>query len=119
MLTATAPLFDEDGEFIGVATGDIDLSNLQQMISGINVGESGYAVLTDASGLYLAGVDADKIMTQSLQEDSDSGLKDVAQTMLDKPQDTVGITNANGKSDVYFSRIPETGWILALVIPHS
>ncbi len=119
MLTATAPLFGENGEFIGVATGDIDLSNLQQMIAGIEVGKSGYAVLTDASGLYLAGVDAEKIMTQNMLEDSDSGLKAVAQTMLSNPEGSVEISNANGNNDVYYAHIPETGWVLALVLPHA
>jgi methyl-accepting chemotaxis protein len=61
MVTATVPFYNKDKKFLGVTTGDINLSSLQKMIKEIKIGQTGRAFLLDKSGLYLADMDTAKI----------------------------------------------------------
>ena len=119
MVTATAPILDTNGKFMGVATGDIDLTNLQQMISGIEVGGSGYAFLTDASGLYIAGADAEKLLTLNIQQESNASMAELGKTVLSNPEGTASFTDDSGAHSVFYARIPDTGWVLAIVMPQN
>lgn len=40
MITATSPIRDSGGKLMGVATGDMDFSNIQKVVNEIVVGES-------------------------------------------------------------------------------
>ena len=57
MLTYTVPLFDENRRFLGVVTGDIDLTTIQGMVAETKVGESGSAFLVGRDGVFLAAAD--------------------------------------------------------------
>ena len=46
MLTATAPIYDENKNFLGVATADMSLKTIQENIKNIKVGQTGKAMLT-------------------------------------------------------------------------
>lgn len=119
MVTTTAPFFDEKGSFLGVTTGDIDLTNLQDMIKNIKVGDTGHAFLLDATGMYIAGVESDKVMSENIQQDSNSSIAAIGGTLLNNADGAAEYTDANGKNSVYYASIPETGWVLALVMPHN
>lgn len=53
MVTWSAPVFDQNGNFKGVATADIAFSQTQEIINSIQVGQNGYAFLIDANGIIL------------------------------------------------------------------
>ena len=46
-ITASVPFYNENGEFNGVVTGDIQLSNVQRLVNDIEVLENGRAFLLD------------------------------------------------------------------------
>ncbi|WP_051412257.1 methyl-accepting chemotaxis protein [Halonatronum saccharophilum] len=52
-VTISLPIWDE-GEVIGVLGGDISLAELQEIISGITLGETGYVFITDDQGTAIA-----------------------------------------------------------------
>lgn len=77
MITTAAPFYDQAKNLLGVATADIDISSIQENISGIKVGQNGRVVLMDSQGYYLAGADIDtnKIIKSKITEDTDEGFK--------------------------------------------
>lgn len=53
IVTASAPVYDEQGVFLGVMSIDLQLGRLAQNISQIKVGDTGFAFLVDDTGHIL------------------------------------------------------------------
>src|SRR5262245_12698151 len=58
MATYSVPIRDAGGEIRGIATADVALEWLQRLVSGIRVGETGYAFLLSRSGQVVTHPDA-------------------------------------------------------------
>ncbi|WP_166245479.1 methyl-accepting chemotaxis protein [Paenibacillus turpanensis] len=117
MLTTAVPILNDNQKFVGVATGDINLSTIQQMISEAKFGQSGWTFLLGADGTYLAGVEQEKIMKLKITEDENSSFQALGTKMLELKSGQE-LFEANGKQQhVYFSEVPSTGWLLGIVIP--
>ena len=119
MVTAAAAFYDSSQNFKGVVTGDIDLSNLQQMINEIKVGETGRAFLVDRDGLYIADADAAKAMSVNLRDDPNASLAALSESILSGEAGSGVFTDAAGQNNIYYAPIPATGWTLAIMEPQS
>lgn len=121
MVTTTAPFYDANKKFMGVATADIDIASIQESISNIKIGQYGRAFLIDDQGNYMAGADIDpsKIMKSKITADENTSLRVVGQTILSSNKGTAKMTNNHGKNIVYFDTIPETKWKIAVYIPQK
>jgi len=116
MVTTTAPFYDTQKNFMGVTTADIDLSSLQKMVSDIKIGVNGNATLLTKDGLYMTNVDASKIMKTKITEDKNAVLAALGKDILSGNTGQASFTDSNGKSRIYYSKVPETGWITLLTI---
>lgn len=119
MVTATSPFYDKDNKLLGTTTGDIDITNLQKMISEIKVGEKGKAILIDNTGLFMAGVSQDKIMKQKISEDNSTGLKSLSTDLLSGKSGNSEYSIDKDKNVIYYKTIPSTKWVVALTIPEK
>lgn len=121
MITTTAPFYDEDKKFLGVATADIDITSIQENISEIKIGKNGRVVLIDNQGTYLAGADIDKnkIIKSKITEDEDEGFKSLGQAILASDSGKTEFTNNLGKNIAYFNTVPDTNWKIAVYIPEK
>lgn len=132
MATCTAPMRDASGKFIGVTTGDIDLKSLQALITNLKVGKNGRAFLLGKDGMFLA--DRNKELPMKVIISSDKDTKDTKKNpnaslvklgteMLAnaKAGDISKGSFTEGKEimHTYYTRLANTGWILALTIPES
>lgn len=124
MVTASSPIKDVSGRLIGVATGDMNFSEIQEFVSSIKVGQKGYAMLISKDGYFLSkGSEAieagDKGELPNITADDNSSLVSLGKEMIDKKQGTGTFSDTNGKQKVYYSQMSETGWIVALAIPEK
>lgn len=121
MVTTTAPFYDANNMFMGVATADINISSIQKNITDIKIGQHGRAFLIDDKGNYLAGanIEADKIMKSKITEDKNDSLKEIGQLILNSKEGKAEITDNNGKNIVYFAEVPETNWKIAIYVPEK
>ncbi|NMM63195.1 methyl-accepting chemotaxis protein [Clostridium sp. P21] len=119
MVTATAPFYDENKQFMGVATADINLSSLQNMIKNFKIGKSGTAFLIDNNGTYIADVNSDKIMKKKISDDSNKSLASVGKEMIKNGQGSSTYYEGKSKNRIYYTSIPETGWIVAVTISEN
>ncbi|GGN90874.1 methyl-accepting chemotaxis protein [Saccharibacillus kuerlensis] len=117
MVTASVPMYDDQEKFVGVATGDINLNTVQNIVSETQVGNSGWAFMLDQDGTYLAGPDTDKIMKVKLQEAQDPELAALTNTILQDGTGSAAYSSSDGPVHVYFSKLEQTGWIIALALP--
>jgi methyl-accepting chemotaxis protein len=121
MITTTAPFYDADKKFLGVATADIDITSIQESISNIRIGLNGRVLLIDDQGNYMAGADIDtsKIMKTKITEDENTDLKLLGQAMLSSVSGKTEMVSNQGKNIVYFNTVPETSWKIAVYIPEK
>lgn len=117
MITASMPTLDEQGNFFAVTTGDISLASIQSSILKTKLGTTGWAFMINKDGTYLAGPETGLIMKEKLQDDQDPELAKLASSMLKAGQGTALYMGADGLNNVYYAKVPQTGWILAMVLP--
>ncbi len=118
--TCSVAIYD-DGQYIGCASVGISLETIVQIIENIHVGENGTGLLLTNSGIFLAGVDQEKIAAeQSILDDANESLAAAGQTILGTDRGTTSYRSDNGQMmNLYFTTLPETGWKLAVQIPQS
>ena len=73
MLTSAAAI-SRNGSPVGAVTVDIGITELEEYIRQISIGENGYAFLVGKDGFYLATKDDSKNMKKKITEESDSRL---------------------------------------------
>ncbi|MEW9673410.1 methyl-accepting chemotaxis protein [Ammoniphilus sp. 3BR4] len=117
LVTAVSPFFDQKGNFSGVVVGDVTLEYIQNLISDIKVGSSGWAFLLEQKGTYIAGPDTELIMKTKITEHPNSSLSTLGKDILNKTQGTGEFSTEKGKNIVYFMTLPSTHWKLILVVP--
>nr|WP_285874015.1 methyl-accepting chemotaxis protein [Halalkalibacter oceani] len=119
-ITASVPFFDQNGDFSGVVTGDIRLTSMQTLINDIQVMESGWAFLVDNTGRMIA--DRKESAVQDILADSNQTLAALGQEMMTEASASTesGKFEVEGETiSVFYQRIPETGWLLALAVPEQ
>lgn len=119
MLSATSPFYDTNGQFMGVSTADIDLSNLQKTIGEIKVGEQGFAFLLEKDGTYIAHKDEKKEMKLKLSDETNKSLAIKSNEILTKQSGNVSYSESGQKNVLYFYKVPTTGWTICLSISEA
>lgn len=119
MLTVVAPFYTPDKKLLGVATDDITLSDVQALVSGTKVGETGWAFMLDQTGRYLSHPDADKLMNHTIQSDDNASFAEMGTALLAEEEGMKTFTDDEGINRVYFQKMPKTNWTIALVMPED
>lgn len=124
MVTATSPIKDANGKWNGVATGDLDFTNIQKIISEIKVGKAGYAILVTQEGKYLSNGQTvikadDKGNFPLITEDPNPSLAALGKEVLANKEGVSSFDIDGAKQLTYYSVMPETGWIVLLTIPEA
>lgn len=116
MITAAAPLYNKNNEFLGVVSSDMDLKVVQDIIKNITVGYTGSAHLLDTNGTYIATDNEEKTMKVLITEDENQSLADKSKDIFTKDSGSFEFNTKEGKQYAYFSKIPETGWYVLFTI---
>ena len=116
MITATKPFFDENGVFMGVTTADMALTDIREITSQISVGNTGWAFLLGENGEYIHFINEKKTIDTHMQDDEDPELANLGKTMISSASGTESFINNGTKQRVYFQKMQDTGWYLAIAI---
>jgi len=109
-----------DGSFIGCVTVDMELSDVTALVDGIKIGQNGSAMLLDSNGVYLAGVESEKITSETnIQSESNKSLADAGNTIMNADSGRTSFSAGGKTFDLYYSTLPKTNWKLAIQIPTS
>ncbi|MBK6793088.1 MAG: GAF domain-containing protein [Anaerolineales bacterium] len=128
MVTWSAPFFENNGDFQGIATADIAFSHTQEIISTIDVGQNGYAFMIDSAGIIL-GIGENggeyKIMSDSMvlaayTEKTNRWIKLIADMRAGK-SGFIEATDPRGEPMLvaYAPVGLDTGWSIALAYPRT
>lgn len=114
MVTASAPLNDKQGKFFGVATADIDLRRLQEMIVAMEDGKDQKAFMIDQNGAYIAHADSEKLLKVNITQDENKTIASIGTKMLAEEKGFERIKIDGKWYRAWFTTVPETGWKIAI-----
>lgn len=104
------PVFDQNGTMIGVVGADITLVNLTRYITTVGSINGGEMILTDKSGIILAGSNSD-VLSHNISEI----LGDRTSSFLSSKE---GVLVLDGTYLMYYTS-PALGWKIGTFIPFS
>lgn len=129
MATYSAPFFlrapGGERRFAGVATADVYLSGLQDIVSSVRIGRTGYAFLISRNGTIVTHPRRDLIMKETLphlaRERGDARMAAIAERMMRGESGFSPATSVlTGKPCwVGYEPIPSTGWSMGIVFPRD
>lgn len=119
MLTVSAPFYSADKKLLGVVTDDIELTDIQKLVSETKVGQTGWSFMLDENGKYLSHPNTEKLMTQSIQSDDNPSLAGIGSSLLSQKEGMSTFTDNNGVNRIFYQKMPLTNWTVALVMPET
>lgn len=119
MATCVSPMKTADGKFIGVVTVDIQLTQIQERVSQVKIGSTGYAMLLNREGQYLSCKDSNKVMQNTIQEDSNASLAKLGKSIMEKKNGSEIYTENGKQYVVFYSNWKELGWTILLQVQKS
>jgi len=126
MSTYSVPFYKEvDGKrkFMGIVTADISLLWLQDIVSSIKIGETGYGFLISKNGTFVTHPHKDLIMNETIfsvaEARQDSGLRKIGQDMIRGNSGFVPFRSivTGKKCWMAYAPLSLSGWSLAALFP--
>ena len=121
------PIYYPDSKIVaGVVSCEVSLKMMQQMLSKIRLGESGYAFIVDRAGDLISHPQKEWILKRNLYEQSPTIFKENSEDVVSRIKQ--GNSGAGlGKSEYlnneeawyYYAPITNSGWSVVIVIPEK
>ncbi len=125
VIVIAAPIMNERGEVTGVAAGEMSLASITNIINEEKLGESGYAIMLDQKGRYMAHPDENIVYESivlreiNILEQENLRLVEIAQKMV-AGEEGIEYFNADGRDYIQAYRaLPSTGWPVAMTAVES
>ena len=113
MSSCSAPIYD-NGAYIGCVTVDMELTDMMAMVSSIEVGKTGSAMMVDSNGVYIYCQDDAKVQSGvKITEDDNPALAAMGQEIVTKDSTSpqMGAFMENGKNILLtYVNIPDVNW---------
>jgi len=128
MATYSVPFYKDSGgekKFMGVITADVSLSWLQEIVSSIKIGKTGYGFLVSRNGRVVTHPIKKLIMNETIfdlaEERGDSRLRAIGREMIKGKFDFVSSQSiATGKKSwIVYAPLPSSGWSLGVIFPQG
>jgi methyl-accepting chemotaxis protein len=119
MASCSAPIFAEDGSFIGCITVDISLDTITELVGSIRVGEGGRAVMLASDGTYIYTQDETKVQQGENISSETGGIGAIGNLLLSSEAGEAEYVDGGETFDAFFGAVPEVAWRLLIVIPQS
>ena len=110
-------------KFSGVATADMSLTWLKNIISKVTIYQTGYAFLISQNGVFITHPNKDLIMRESIftvaEAGDDIALRDIGRKMIKGGEGFVSLPEyfTGKKAWMYYVPLPSVGWSIGVVIP--
>ncbi len=118
MVSAVSQILDSNNQFMGVVTSDMNLSNIQKMISEVKIGKTGKAFLLDKDGTYLVAAEQ-KIMKLKMNEDPDPNIAKLGEKVLSNGSGHTVTKMGNKSYIIYYQKVPGVDWTIIAAITEA
>ena len=116
MVTSSQAFFGADGRILGVATADMALTSIREIVGQISIGETGRAFILGSSGEYISYIDDSKTVEELIQEDSDVSLAELGKVISNNETARYSMVLDGTKVNVFYSTLPNVGWKLVVFV---
>ena len=114
-LVATA-IKGADGKPTGMVTATVTLSELDEKVKTLRLGDNGYSILLDSDGTYLSSPNADDVLQKSIADAGDPALVTLGNKILSSRADMERYTTADGEDMIAIHYpIAGTSWGIASI----
>ena len=131
VITTSTPVMDIQNRFQGVAAMDIQLTHITDLVSGIQVGKTGYAFLVDDKNRLIAFPEQGysdfeitdetarlgEIMDSTTLPDAAPEFFQILNTVADSPEGLFTINIGEAEHFVAHQQIPEVQYNLVIIVP--
>ena len=114
VIVITAPVKDEHGTVIGVVGGTIDLAYVTDMINAEKLGDSGYAVMLDQNGTYVAHPNKYVVLFRNMLEEDDVNLAALAETIMAGEGGIEYYDFEGDRKIAAYGKVASTGWLVMM-----
>ena len=119
MASCSAPIYS-GSTYLGCVTCDIVLDTMVDIVSSIQVGENGTAMLLASDGTYIYTQDNQKVQDgANISEDENASLVKAGNTILSNESGLVTYDESSESYNLYYATIPEVNWHLMIKMPQS
>lgn len=119
MASCSAPIFNENGDFIGCITVDMSLQTVTELVSSIKVGKAGRAAMITSEGTYIYTNDSDKVENGANISADTTGMGTIASALMSSASGENEFKEGGETYNVYFDSVPGVNWRLMLIMPQS
>lgn len=127
MTSIAVPIYDENKNFLGIINTDVDMSSIHGIMSEVQVGRTGRAIVWDKNGKYIYSQDADKIMnvqigadereiSEEFTEDVKDDFDEHAPMILGNKNGSMEVMDNKVKHKAYFQKVDGWDWTVAISI---
>lgn len=114
LISATIPFY-QNGKAIGVISADYDIKTIQKLVLDQKFLKSGFAVLVDKQGQFIAHKDEEIMMKQNINENM--SFKMAESEIMNNVKGATSISVDKNENEVFFDTIPNTFWKIMLIEP--
>ena len=115
MATCSAPMFNEEGAYIGCVTVDISLDGISEIMSAVKVGKTGTGILTMADGTYIYTSDANKVSSgMNISADTNQSLALAGNKAVTEKNGSTTFTESGKDWTLFYQSVPEVNWELMI-----
>lgn len=128
MVTYSMPFYkDVDGKrvFMGVVTADISLAWLQEIISSIKIGQTGYGFLLSRNGTFVTHPDSGLVMNETIfsvaEAMGNESMRELGRKMISGNTGFTPFTSimTNKECWMVYTPLSSNGWSLAVLFPQD
>jgi len=120
MISAVSPFFDAGKNFMGIASGDFDIAELQNIVQSMKDEKTDLkAFLLNSDGTFIAFHDKNLIMKKKITEHAEKDFASLGTEIIKSKNGNSSIKMDGDKRLIYFREIKETGWILCITVSES
>jgi phosphoserine phosphatase RsbU/P len=110
--------------FVGIVTADISLSWLEQVVSSIKIGRTGYGFLLSKNGTFITHPQSPFIMNETIfsvaEAMSNAYLRELGRAMIRGESGFVPVdTELTGKGWLAYAALPSNSWSLGVLFPQD
>ncbi|MEO1784492.1 methyl-accepting chemotaxis protein, partial [Thermodesulfobium sp. 4217-1] len=120
IFSIVVPILNASGTPIGLIGEDIRLSTVEDLVSNIKFGKSGYGVLLDKTGLYIVmPPKKEMVMKENITKVSSTitpSLAELGKRVVSEPTGFGTYSFLGQEKIMAWDRIPSTGWVLLIPV---
>jgi methyl-accepting chemotaxis protein len=110
MIVLAVPIKNDSGVITGVLAAAVNLSSITEIIGAEKFAGTGYSVMIDSIGTFLAHPNEEFLLTTNISDIESDGLKVIAKEMLDQKSGIGSYVDEGQEKVIAYNPIMATGW---------